>query len=109
MTRLPVDEGRFDKVIAGNVIHLLPDPEAAVRELMRVCKPGGKLIIPTYVDMVPGSHKLLYGGLELIGIHFNRDFTLAEYKQFFADMGFTNAEYKIADGRVPCAVAVITI
>ena len=40
---------RFDKVVAGNVIHLLDEPELAVKELLRVCKPGGKLIIPTYI------------------------------------------------------------
>ncbi len=48
MTHLKCRDDRFDKVVAGNVIHLLDDPYAAVKEMERVCKPGGKIIIPTY-------------------------------------------------------------
>ena len=44
-------DNRFDKVIAGNVIHLLPEPERALHELVRVVKPGGKIIIPTYINI----------------------------------------------------------
>lgn len=40
----------FDKVVAGNVIHLLDQPAEALKELSRVCKKGGKIIIPTYVN-----------------------------------------------------------
>ena len=40
----------FDKVVAGNVIHLLDEPLKALSELNRVCKSGGKLIIPTYMN-----------------------------------------------------------
>lgn len=39
---------RTGKVVAGNVIHLLDDPHAAIKEMMRVCRKGGKVIIPTY-------------------------------------------------------------
>ena len=54
MTRLKCQDDRFDKVVAGNVIHLLSDPHAAVKELERVCKPGGKIIIPTYINASEG-------------------------------------------------------
>ena len=36
------------------------------------------------------------------------DFDLESYKQFFKDLGYENVEYHVADGRMPCAVAVIT-
>ncbi len=39
----------FDKVVAANVIHLLDNPEKALNELMRVCRKGGQVIIPTYL------------------------------------------------------------
>ncbi|MCM1578289.1 MAG: class I SAM-dependent methyltransferase [Ruminococcus sp.] len=38
---LKVRDGAFDKVIAGNVLHLLPDPAKAAHELVRVTKKGG--------------------------------------------------------------------
>ena len=51
ITNLKVKDSHFDKVVAGNVIHLLPDPKKALEELERVVKPGGKIIIPTYINM----------------------------------------------------------
>ena len=42
MTELDYPDASFDAVVAGNVIHLLDDPVAALNELMRVCKPSGK-------------------------------------------------------------------
>ena len=33
---------KFDKVVAGNVIHLLPNYKTVMHELERVTKPGGK-------------------------------------------------------------------
>lgn len=40
----------FGKNYNGRVIHLLDDPYKALSELDRVCKAGGKMIIPTYVN-----------------------------------------------------------
>jgi len=35
----------FDAVIAAYVMSTLPDPEATLREMVRVCKPGGTLVL----------------------------------------------------------------
>lgn len=51
ITHLNYEDGSFDKVVAGNVIHLLDDPYSALKELERVCRVGGQLIIPTYINM----------------------------------------------------------
>ena len=101
-------DGRFDKVVAGNVIHLLPDPASALAELERLVRPGGKIIIPTYINMAKKSAGLMVKALEVCGLHFERDFDLESYKQFFKDMGYENAEYHVVEGHMPCAVAVIT-
>ncbi len=99
----------FDKVIAGNVIHLLDDPEGAVAEMDRVCKKGGMLIIPTYInESEDGRQSILSQIIGKAGADFKRQFTLQSYKQFFADLGYDKAEYTLIDGRVPCAVAALT-
>ena len=36
-------------MVAANVIHLIEHPEIALNELLRVCKKGGEVIIPTYL------------------------------------------------------------
>lgn len=43
------------------------------------------------------------------GADFKRQFTLSSYQQFFAEAGYQNVTYKMIDGRVPCAVAVISL
>lgn len=47
ITKLTYKDNSFNKVIAGNVIHLLDNPQKVLNELFRVCKSEGKVIIPT--------------------------------------------------------------
>ena len=108
ITHLKCKDNRFDKVVAGNVIHLLPNPELALHELERVVKPGGRIIIPTYINMSKGTGTAAVKFITLLGADFKRQFDLESYKQFFADMGYANVEYHVVDGRMPCAIAVIT-
>ena len=108
MTNLYCRDNRFDKVVAGNVIHLLEDPHAAIKELVRVCKVGGKIIVPTYINASEGVNQKAVRLLELAGANFKRQFTMDSYKKFFEEAGYQNVAYSIVDGRMPCAVAVIT-
>lgn len=108
MTRLRCRDNRFDKVVAGNVIHLLDDPRAVLKELERVCKPGGKMIVPTYINASEGVNKSAVRLLEMAGANFKRQYDLPSYRQFFADAGYENVAFLVVDGRMPCAVAVVT-
>lgn len=108
MTRLNCRDNRFDKVVAGNVLHLLDDPRAALKELERVCKTGGKIIVPTYINAAEGANKKVVRLLAKAGANFKRQFDLPSYKQFFEDAGYENVSCFVVDGRMPCAVAVLT-
>lgn len=108
MTHLNCGDNRFDKVVAGNVIHLLEEPYETVKELERVCKPGGKIIIPTYINASEGVNKKAVRLLEFAGASFKRQFDINSYKKFFEEAGYKNVDYYIIDGKMPCAVAVIT-
>ena len=107
ITSIKCKDDRFDKVVAGNVIHLLPDPGKALAELERVVKPGGKIIIPTYINMSKKSAGLAVKFVEFLGADFKKQFDLESYKSFFKEMGYDNVEYHVVDGRMPCAIAVI--
>lgn len=103
---LPFSDKEFDVVIAANVIHLLDDQYKALSELDRVCKEGGKIIIPTYVnkDKAKGFDKTI----DKAGADFKQDFTYETYRTFFKGAGYRKVRTKLIDGRVPCAIAVIT-
>lgn len=53
---LPVDDAAGDTVVLHQVLHYLPAPEAAIGELARIIKPGGRLLI---VDFAPHGHEEL--------------------------------------------------
>ena len=108
ITNIKCKDESFDKVIAGNVIHLLDDPHKAVSEMFRVCKKGGLVIIPTYINKGGNGNQNLFTQIVgKAGADFKRQFTLESYKQFFEDEGYADGEYTMFEGRVPCAVAVL--
>ena len=105
---LTFPDASFDKVVAGNVIHLLDNPLTVLRELNRVCKDGGKLIIPTYVNKnAKGKTSGFASTVGKAGANFKRQFTIESYKQFFLEAGYPDVKVSLADGRIPCAVAVM--
>lgn len=98
----------FDVVVAANVIHLLEDPYKALKELDRVCRLGGRMIIPTYMNQTEkGTTNHVSGAIGKAGADFKREFTMSSYEKFFAEAGYADVTYTLCRGRIPCAVAVI--
>ena len=63
-TRLPYADGSFSKVITRYSFHHLLEPEATLREMVRVCRSGGTV---TVCDVAPAYEKLdAYDRLEKI-------------------------------------------
>lgn len=108
ITDIKSADNSFNKVVAGNVIHLLPEPGKALNELLRVVKPGGKVIIPTYINMSKSSSGFAVKFIEKLGAEFKRQFDIDSYRRFFEDMGYNDVEYFVVEGRMPCAVAIMT-
>ncbi len=106
--QLRFPDAAFDAVVAANVIHLLDAPYQALQELWRVCKPDGRIILPTYMNKTDkGKTNAVSGAIGKAGADFKRAFTPESYKQFFAAAGYTDAAYTLCEGRIPCAVAVL--
>ena len=101
-------DGSFDVVVAANVIHLLDEPYRALRELDRVCRPGGRIIIPTYMNGTDkGTTNSVSGAIGKAGADFKREFTPETYRQFLTEAGYADVRCTLCEGRIPCAVAII--
>ena len=108
ITALPDPDGAFDAVIAANVLHLLPRPEIAVRELCRVTAPGGRLILPTFLQGKVGA---AYGTLikiyQGVGFHYEYAFTPETYREFLERLELGPVTVEVIDGRVPEGIGVL--
>ena len=109
ITSLDYENESFDAVVAANVIHLLDYPYQALAELDRVCKKGGRLIIPTYVNREKtGKTGGVVKAIGKAGADFKQQFTYSNYRTFFEKAGYRKIETELVRGHVPCAVAIIT-
>lgn len=95
----------YDVVMAGNVLHLLDEPEKALAELWRVTKKGGKLLLPTYVLGEKFSSLLkLY---KAIGFNPSTNYTPETYGKMLYECGLGKVKIKTIEGWLPCCYAVI--
>lgn len=108
INNLNYQDETFDKVVAGNIIHLLENPYKALLELDRVCKNNGNIIIPTYIiSRKKGTKSIITSFLDKIGISFKSKFTEESYKEFFAKANYKNVKYISINGNIPCIIAII--
>ncbi len=94
----------YDVTIAGNVLHLLDDPERAVRELARVTKRGGRILVPCF--MTAGREGVLLKLYRKLGYN-GRPFSPNEYCKMLAGLGLGAVKAKLIKGMMPCCYAVI--
>ena len=108
ITHLRYADDSFDAVVAANVIHLLPEPGDALKELKRVTRPGGTIIVPTYVIPKKRAHTIFLKLISRCGVHFQEHFDPASYRAFFERMGYARVTYRVVRGRIPCVIASFT-
>ena len=108
LTSLPDPDGSYDAVIAANVLHLLPNPEIAVRELWRVTALGGRLILPAYLQGKAGT---AYGTMikiyQGVGFHYEHAFTPETYREFLERLELAPVTLEVISGGVPEGIAVL--
>jgi SAM-dependent methyltransferase len=79
---IPVETGSFDAVICTEVLEHVAEPIKVVKEISRVLRPGGKLILTAPL----GS------GIHQEPFHFYGGFTPYWYERFLAQAGFEDIQ-----------------
>lgn len=96
----------YDAVIAGNVLHLLDDPQAAFNELYRVTKHGGRIILPTFLTDEKRS-QLTLKLYSLIGFRPSAGYTIDTYGKMLRSLTKDRLWLKKIDGNIPLGFAMI--
>lgn len=100
---LALEPASFDAVLGLNILHLLPDLDAAVRRVHDVLKPGGVFVSSTaLIGDISLLWRLLIPGMQLLGFapHVNR-FSRQELVTSLTDAGFSiDREWVPAKGSV---------
>ena len=87
---LPYANQSFNVVIVSNALHIVPQPEKALREIRRVLKDDGVLIAPTFThadNAFFGKVKAFF--MKLAGFPLCSRWTSEEYLTFLQQNGWT--------------------
>jgi phosphatidylethanolamine/phosphatidyl-N-methylethanolamine N-methyltransferase len=97
-------DGRFDAVYASYVLNVVPDPIAVAREITRVCRDDGRIVLLNHFDDGEGAsrwHTRLVGRLVAqIGVNWH-----FELRSFLDHSGLTPASIELVN--VPRVSSVV--
>jgi SAM-dependent methyltransferase len=89
---LPIDDASQDAAFAHMVLHYLPSPGDAIREMARIVRPGGAVIA---VDFVRHEHEWMRDELGVTWLGFDR----GEIETWFAQAGLAELIFETQPGR----------
>ncbi len=80
---LPLPDASLDAAFANMYLHHCPDPFSAIREMARILRPGGRLVI---TDMDTHTHEWLKTEMADVWLGFDRD----QIRTWFEQAGLVN-------------------
>ena len=98
---LPYEDRYFDAVLISNALHVMPEPEKALKEIDRVLRDDGILIAPNYVEHKAGFGSRVWSGiLTLAGIRFEHQWSGPEYLDCLESHGWQVTFHKEMAARI---------
>ena len=105
-TNLLYPDGSFDAVIISNALHIMPDPAAALKNIRRVLREGGRLIAPTFVRYGTKKESLLDKPMRRFGFRSFSNWSPTEYFAFLEQNGWRVVKSEIIPAGFDIAFAV---
>ena len=84
---LPIEDAELDVGILFLVAHFIADPEALMREVQRVLKPGGKLLLVDFIVHDRADYAMQLG-------HVWQGFDESQVVRWLQQTGFTSCRYR---------------
>lgn len=106
---LPFEPGTFDAVVAANVLHLVPDLEAALAALIGMLRPGGILVTPTFCHDETRLSWLVSRLLGITGFPGHRRFTVKSLQAAIEGAGVQVTRVEAIGGLLPIGYAEGTV
>jgi ubiquinone/menaquinone biosynthesis C-methylase UbiE len=85
---LPFPDDHFDRVVSASALHYFEDPATALREMHRVVRPGGRVLVLDWCRDF-AAMKLLDAVLRWIDPAHRRCYTLGEARRMFERAGLS--------------------
>lgn len=98
---LPYEDNSFDVVLIANALHVMPEPEKALKEIDRVLRTKGILIAPTFVGHGASLGSRLWSKILVIaGVKFEHQWNAEEYQAFLLENGWRVVNAKLMSARI---------
>jgi ubiquinone/menaquinone biosynthesis C-methylase UbiE len=108
--RLPFQDGAFDKIVCTNSFHHYPDHLGSLREMRRVLKRGGLLVlVDPRKDHPFGRLAIDFAENVVFGLKEVRIFSVNEWTQMLLEVGFSDARVNVGPAWQPIAWAEVFV
>lgn len=93
-TNITYDDNSFDVVMIANALHIMPEPDKAMAEIVRVIKPNGVLLAPTFIYNGHENNLRLWI-MSKVGFKTFHKWDEKEYNKYIESYGFKILESQI--------------
>jgi len=99
-TAITYPDNTFDVVVIANALHIMPDPDKAMKEISRVLKSGGTLYAPTFVYNKDRKLTFWIKIISKVGFKSYNKWTVEEFSDYIQGYGFSVEYTKVIDAGI---------